>query len=230
MSNKPLKASDQKKLKSLMSKKAREIEVRHTAPPYMYIFSEGTKTEPYYIKGIVKAVNEKYKELGTRERIRFKGTGHNTLSLLEYARRTVENEFPQASQVWLMYDKDDFPQDNFDNTQYSAEDRQGIRKYHVAWSNECIELWFVLHFQEMNSNLSRDRYYKMLDGHMKSYGIEEYEKNIENIYDILKDKTDLAIQRAKKQYENYSDDVPPSKRCPATRVYELVGYLMKFLD
>ncbi|WP_304969408.1 RloB family protein, partial [Romboutsia ilealis] len=46
-----------------------------------------------------------------------------------------------------MYDKDDFPLDNFDNTQYSAEKRKEIRKYRVAWSNECIELWFVLHFQ-----------------------------------------------------------------------------------
>lgn len=230
MSNKPLKASDQRKLQSLMSKKEREIEVRHTAPPYMYIFSEGTKTEPYYIKGIVKAVNGKYREIGLRDRIIFKGTGHNTLSLLEYARRTVEKEFPQVSQVWLMYDKDDFPQDNFDNTQYSAECRQDIREYHVAWSNECIELWFVLHFQEMDSNLSRDRYYKILDSYMKLYGIEKYEKNIENIYDILKDKTEMAIQRAKKQYENYSDDVSPSKRCPATRVYELVEYLMQFLD
>lgn len=230
MSNKPLKASDQKKLNSLMSKKEKEIEVRHTAPPYMYIFSEGTKTEPYYIKGIVNAVNEKYREIGLKDRIKFKGTGRNTLSLLEYARRTVEKEFQQANQVWLMYDKDDFPQDSFDNTQHSAENRQDIRKYCVVWSNECIELWFVLHFQEMNSNLNRDEYYKILDKYMKLYGIEKYEKNIENIYDILKDKTDMAIQRAKKQYENYSDDVPPSKRCPATRVYELVEYLMQFLD
>lgn len=48
--------------------------------------------------------------------------------------------------VWLMYDKDDFPLDDFDNTQYSALSRKDIRKYKVAWSNECIELWFVLHF------------------------------------------------------------------------------------
>ena len=45
-------------------------------------------------------------------------------------------------------------------------------------------------------------------------------------YDILKDKTDIAITRARKQYESYGEQ-PPSKRCPATRVYELVENLRK---
>ena len=36
------------------------------------------------------------------------GTGRNTKSLLEYARNTVDEKFPQAEEVWLMYDKDDF--------------------------------------------------------------------------------------------------------------------------
>lgn len=60
---------------------------------------------------------------------------------------------PQARVVWLMYDKDDFPLDNFDNTQHSAEGKIDSRQYKVAWSNESLELWFVLHFQDLTANV-----------------------------------------------------------------------------
>jgi len=48
------------------------------------------------------------------------------------------------------------------------------------------------------------------------------------LYDLFKDKTDIAIQRAKRQYESYKNETL-SKKCPATRVYELVEELMKYL-
>mgnify|MGYP004461391009 FL=1 len=156
MSLKPKKHSENKKeqsrLQEKMKKRQKQMEIP-LLPPYTYIISEGTKTEPYYIGTIAERVNEKYREYSTGKRIIVEGTGRNTKSLLEYARNTVDKNFPQAEEVWLMYDKDDFPEDNFDNTQHSAEDRMDKRKYRVAWSNECIELWFLLHFQEVTSNI-----------------------------------------------------------------------------
>lgn len=68
-----------------------------------------------------------------------------------------------------MYDKDDFPLDNFDNTQYSAEGRNVERVYKVARSNECIELWFILHFQDLNSNVGRERYNEILNNYKRAY-------------------------------------------------------------
>lgn len=55
-----------------------------------------------------------------------------------------------------------------------------------------------------------------------------YEKTLKNLYDLFQDRTDIAIQRAKMQYESYND-AAPSKRCPATRVYELIEELRKYL-
>ena len=182
MSLKPKKHSENKKeqsrLQEKMKKRQKQMEIP-LLPPYTYIISEGTKTEPYYIGTIAERVNEKYREYSTGKRIIVEGTGRNTKSLLEYARNTVDKNFPQAEEVWLMYDKDDFPEDNFDNTQHSAEDRMDKRKYRVAWSNECIELWFLLHFQEVTSNIGRDKYIERL----KLY--TDYEKNKKDIYDIL---------------------------------------------
>lgn len=220
MSLKPLKASDQRKINEKMQRRKKEI--LDDLPPFIYIVCEGVKTEPNYISGLVNAINEKYRDLSSGKRIIVKGTGRNTRSLLRYARKQVVDDFPQASIVWLMYDKDDFPYDDFDNTQYSAETRQDTRQYKVAWSNECIELWFVLHFQELSVNNGREHYKQILKQHFN------YEKNLPNIYDLLKDNTSVAIRRAKRLYESYGC-VPPSRKCPATRMFEMVGELQQYL-
>jgi len=223
VSHKPLKASDRKKLEATMRKKTKEIEILHELPPYTVIFSEGIKTEPFYIQGLTQQVNEKYAQFTTKDRISVIGTGRNTRSLLAYARTTVAREYPSCQVVWLMYDKDDFPYDDFDNTQFSAEDKNSNQEYHVAWSNECIELWFILHFQQLFSHIGREQYQAVLKEYFP------YRKNLENIYDILKDKTQVAIKYAKELYNEYPENTPPSKRAPATRVHELVVFLQKYL-
>lgn len=221
MTLKPLKASDQKKINEKMQRRKKEI--IDDLPPYIYIVSEGVKTEPNYISGLADAINSKYRDLSAGKIVVIKGTGRNTRSLLRYARAQVCKDFPQATIVWLMYDKDDFPHDDFDNTQHSAESKKDHREYKVAWSNECIELWFILHFQQLFSHIEREQYYEILKEYFP------YEKNLENIYHILKDKTHIAIANAKTLYESYEKNTPPSHRTPATRVYELVEYLNRFL-
>ncbi len=228
MTLKPKKVSDVKRQQAQLQEKMekKQKKVFPELPRYTYIVSEGTKTEPYYIEGIAQKINEKYREFSTGKFIMVKGTGRNTKGLLEYARSNVEEEFPRARVVWLMYDKDDFPLDHFDNTQDSAEKRQDKRVYRAAWSNECIELWFVLHFQDLTANVGREKYRELLDEHMKKYG--GYEKNRKDIYEILCGRTAIAAGRAKRQYEAYGN-VPLSRMCPATRVYELVEELQRYL-
>ncbi len=225
MSLKPKKASelkrDQERLNNKMAKKKKNL--LDKLPPYTFIISEGTKTEVTYMAGFANVINEKYRSFSTGNRIIVKGTGRNCQSLLNYARMIVEKEMPQATQVWLMYDKDDFPFDDFDNTQYSAEQRKDSRKYKVAWSNESLELWFVLHFQELHVNIGRKAYIRILEEKCN------YKKNDPKLFQMFRGNMDTAIMRAKRQYTAYADDVPPSKSCPATRVFELVEELKAFL-
>ena len=61
MSLKPKKKSDLKKIEEKMKVKASKMESMQHLPPYTMIVSEGIKTEPIYIKGLVNKVNEKYK-------------------------------------------------------------------------------------------------------------------------------------------------------------------------
>ncbi len=71
MSLKPLKVSEQKrnqeKINTKMQKRKKEL--LDDLPPYMYIVSEGIKTEPNYIRGFVDAINSKYHEFSSGPRI-----------------------------------------------------------------------------------------------------------------------------------------------------------------
>jgi hypothetical protein len=238
MSLRPAKYNEIKKLEEKMKIKRREFEKKYKLPTPTLIISEGTKTEPHYIQGLVDLIIKKYSEINKNARhsmkdlIKINGTGRNTKGLLKYARDLAEKpENKHYKRIWIMYDKDDFPLDNFDNTQFSIDDKEcddADRKFFAAWSNECIELWFILHFQELISDVGREQYREIL----KSYF--DYDKAAAEIYNIIdkheKSNIDLAISRAKKLCESYGDKTPPSKMVPATRVYKLVEELRGYLS
>ena len=98
MSLKPRKASEIKREKQeLQAKMMRKKKaLLDDLPPYMFIVSEGTKTEPNYIKGLAESINRKYYNFSSGKRIKVEGTGRNTKGLLQYARKKVEKAFPQA--------------------------------------------------------------------------------------------------------------------------------------
>ena len=155
------------------------------------------------------------------------GTGRNTKGLLRYVDKRVANgEWEKYEKIWLVYDKDDFPEDNFDNTQFSAEGRKDNR-IKVAWSNESFELWLLLHFQDYGADNGREDYIKKLNGYF------EYSKTREDLFKVVTSLGSLqeAKRRAQIQYNNFMDQgiTVPSKMIPATRVYEVVEELEKYL-
>ncbi|MGN1083588.1 MAG: RloB family protein [Lachnospiraceae bacterium] len=139
MSLKPKKKSEIKKIQEKMVQEQRQIEFQNQLPPYTMIVSEGVKTEPLYLNGFAKKINDKYKGLIRETRIVVYGTGRNTNGLLKFIDKQIDaGTWEKYSSFWLVYDKDDFPYDNFDNTQFSAESRTN-KRFRVAWSNESIE-------------------------------------------------------------------------------------------
>lgn len=220
------KMSSKSKIDSMFARKPKKaLESEPMLPKYTYIACEGTKTEPYYIKEMAQAINTRYRNYGRGKLIEVVGVGANTLSLLKIARERVEKDMPQAETVWLVYDKDEFPNDNFDNTQTGAENSRDIRKYKVAWSNESFELWLLLHFEDISANINRKNCTKKLKKHIK-----DYEKNSEGVFELLKDRMPEAIRKAEKLYkEKLKEGLPPSKMCPATRVFELVRELEEYI-
>ena len=103
-------------------------------------------------------------------------------------------------------------------------------QYHAAWSNECIEFWFLLHFAYYTSNNHRTEYVSFLNDRFKELGLGKYQKNMTNIFDILAEKGNpkLAIRYAKRIIKDGKGKTP-TELAPGTKVYELVEELAKYL-
>lgn len=223
MSLKPKKKSDLKKIENKMKRKESRMNTKELLPPYTMIVSEGTKTEPIYLRGFASKINEKYKDLVRENHIEVYGTGNNTNGLIRFVdRKRASGDWAKFQKIWLVYDKDDFPLDNFDNTQFEAESRKDV-SMSVAWSNESIELWFVLHFQDYISNNGRSQYIQILNNYL------DYSKVREDLFDLLMEHGSLenAKRRARKAYDEFikSGITAPSGMAPATRMFELVEEL-----
>jgi hypothetical protein len=126
---------------------------------------------------------------------------------------------PRFDEVWAIYDKDDFPNDRFDNAATLAA-QNGIKN---GSSNQAFELWYVLHFQFLQSAIRRDTYFSILT---KTLGFR-YEKNSNKVVEELFKKGNVgqAIKWAQ-ELEKMHEGKTPASSCPSTNVYKLVSKLL----
>ena len=131
--------------------------------------------------------------------------------------------------TWVVYDTDDFPADHINKTaELCVSESTDETTYHAIWSNQCIELWFLLHFSFMQSDLHRTSYWSKLTAILTSQGLGEYEKNRTDMYQILFPYMDAAIANAEK-LDRINEGKLPSASAPDTKVYELVKKLKPYL-
>ena len=211
------------------------------------VYAEGKKTEPLYVENIKKILNKKddFKNSNINIEIVDSSGGRETLRLISYAEHDIKNRLKNGEKidyVWIFYDKDDFKKDDFDNAYNKVQsknktenqsfhtdnipcDSNGIH-YSACWSNECFEIWGVLHFQYLNNQCDRKRYIEIINKHIDNEN-EKYHKNRVDLYDILSKYGDvnLAIINAKKL-----DNLENVKSNPSTGVYLFVEHFKKYLD
>lgn len=222
MSLKPLKKSDLGK--DWMTK--RRDAKKSIQPEYHLIVTEGTKTEPNYFNAIKKIINQNYKE---RIQIEVSGEGDNTVNLFEIAKGYAEKNPNGYKHVWVVYDADDFPKENIDAVSVLCkENSNNDRQYHAIWSNQCVELWYLLHFSFMQSDLHRKEYFPKLDECLQSIDAGKYEKNREDMYYVLKPYMDDAIRNAKALSE-INRGKSPSESAPGTMIFEFVEKIKPYL-
>lgn len=206
-----------------MGRSKRRVNTRQLPPDLILIVTEGEKTEPCYFTSF---------PLYTTKVVRVAGTGKNTLSLV----RETQTELEKAKVwyykeygirlrdrdivVWCVFDKDSFSADQFGNAINSAK----ARGFHVAYSNEAFELWYLLHFNYLDTGLSRDRYISMLDDLLD----RPYQKNDPGMYITLKHRQADAIKNARTLMSNYVRHNPNTDN-PSTTVFELVEYLNQYI-
>ena len=196
-------------------------------PEYHLIVTEGTKTEPEYFNAIKKLINQQYSE---RIHLEIRGKGENTVALFESAKQLAENDPNGCKHVWVVYDKDDFPAEHFNLTAELCKNNSvNGRTYHAIWSNQCIELWFLLHFDYMQSDISRDEYFPKLDNRLIPMGKGCYAKNREDMFAILRPNLAVAIANAKRLCDE-KKGLTPTKAAPCTMVFELIEALLPYIE
>jgi len=231
VSLKPIKKSDARKMDKMKAKK-RDLRLNEL-PPRILIVTEGTKTEPFYFEILADKINKKeeFSKITRNPRVvvEVEGTGRNTSGLYQYLEDNYDSvELANYSKIWLVYDKDDFPKDRFDNVYHKASSSKKS-KFNAAWSNQSFELWLLWHYKDYSTVAHRTEYIKNL----KKY-IPNYSKGDRTVYEKIVHDGDIrrAIQRAKQQEENYEHNgiTTPSKMECASMVYKLVEELLQYIE
>ena len=206
-------------------KKKRRQEYMEKKEFRYYIFCEGQQTEPSYFEGFKRYIedNPVYRDMVL---IDIEPCQAETMRVIGMAEKYVKKNKVEKGQIWCVYDKDSFPAKDFNGVVQRAEylNQQNLNvQYHAAWSNECIEFWFLLHFAYYTANNHRTEYISEL-------GIGKYQKNMKNIFEILLEKGNpkLAVKYAKRIIKDGQGRMP-ADIAPGTTVYELVEELVKYL-
>lgn len=222
MSLKPLGKSDLDK--NWM--KARRDKPKKIQPEYHLIVTEGTDTEPAYFGTMKNIINRAYPD---RIKLNIYGAGDNTLSLFQKAKQIVSASANGYKHVWVVYDTDDFPADHINKTaELCIAESSEETIYHAVWSNQCIKLWFLLHFSFIRSDLHRNSYWPKLTEILSFQELGEYKKNRTDMYRILYPYMDVAIANAEK-LDKINEGKLPSASAPGTKVHTLVTKLRPYL-
>lgn len=193
--------------------------------PTILIVCEGENTEPSYFNQFRV----------TSATVKSVGAGCNTVSLVASAIQ-LSNE-GNYDQVWCVFDKDNFPDANFNNAIKLAKKNN----FGIAYSNQAFEYWLILHFNDhQGGGIKRQYYNQMINDLIKPFDIK-YDGNgnkliEESFFEILdgidsktqKKRVELAITRAEKVYNQF-DHTNPAKEESSTTVFKLVKELMRYI-
>lgn len=215
----------EQKAKGTSNKDERRIGFRKLRS-FILIICEGKKTEPNYFESFRRLLPK-----GSLKNVMIEGAGRNTDSLVDKAKEIVDrrkkSSLPNFDMVWIVFDRDSFTKEQVNSACKAIEDA----KFSSAFSNEAFELWYVLHFQYLDSKITRDDYIKKLNGIFKKLGINMYKKNSNEMYDILQKYGDqgFAIKNALKLRNLYASEQPSDQK-PSTKVDLLVQELNKYIE
>lgn len=218
-------------IKAAKERKRGEPVLERTKPtkkekPTILIVCEGMNTEPSYF--------EQFKlSLAT---IKTVGKGFNTISLVKQA--IALNKKGNYEKVWCVFDADPKP-DNPKQTQNfnNAIKMATANGFGVAYSNQAFEYWLLLHFEDHQGGaMNRDRYEGKINSYINKLGANydgDGDKIVsEEFFELLMsidaktqtERVDLAIERAKRNYDKWSHRNPANEES-TTKVFELVREL-----
>lgn len=225
------KAAKIKHLEQLKTQRRKEPSLERpvaelTVKPSILIVCEGENTEPSYFNQF-RITSAKVKSVGE---------GYNTVSLVNRALALSQQE--NYDQVWCVFDKDDFNDNDFN----SAIQIAVANNFGIAYSNQSFEYWLILHFNDhQGGGMHRDSYNHKINEYLKPFkvtydgnGTKLIEEDFFELLDGIDDKTsrkrtELAIDRAERNYNQF-DHTNPAKEESSTTIFRLVRELLKYVQ
>ena len=176
------------------------------------VFTEGKKTEPVYLTHWNRAYRE-------RIIVTIDGFHGTPLSLVQEAakRRTADLKAARRgsgdaySEYWCVFDIDEHP-----NVARALElaASSGVS---VCVTNPCVELWFLLHFQDQNAAIHRH------DAQRKAATYLNYGKTPTSVsLAALSSRYEEARQRAQALDRKHDTDGSPPRSNPSSEVWRLI--------
>ena len=223
MSLRPAKKSDLAKSWTRSSRRATfKMQLGHHL-----IVTEGIKTEPNYFNGLKKAIDKTNRK--DKLCIKVKGQGSNTTELVDCAKLLARRSGIAFQHIWLVYDKDDFPDDKFNQVVNLCEEATTSETdFHAIWSNQCVELWYLLHFAFYQTDIHRTDYLKKLTRHLKKLGVGDYTKNRDDMFDVLLPHLTTAIANAER-LDTQNEGKTPATSSPGTKMHVMLKYFKPYL-
>jgi hypothetical protein len=225
------KAAKQKHREQLKAQRRKEPSLERpvaelTEKPSILIVCEGENTEPSYFNQF-RITSAKVKSVGE---------GYNTISLVD--RALALSQQGNYDQVWCVFDKDDFNDNDFN----SAIQIALTNNFGIAYSNQSFEYWLILHFNDhQGAGMHRDNYNDKINEHLKPFkvtydgnGTKLIEEDFFELLDGIDEKTsrkrtELAIDRAERNF-NHFDHINPAREESSTTVFRLVRELLKYVE
>lgn len=181
------------------------------------IVCEGNKTEPLYFNAL-----RRYRRLSATKIEIVPGgiSGSDPRSIVRYARQRkkwMKRRGLRFDQVWCVFDRDDHPK--IEQAFLWADQSH----FSLAYSNPCFELWFILHFQDVDHPLDRYEALNRLRRLMPEY------RKTSSVFHLLLPRQAEAIRRAQSlrnrgRGTRFGSLVRVSEN-PSTSVDELVLFL-----
>lgn len=181
------------------------------------IVCEGKKTEPNYfewLKTIWKVQGEVKTNTSAGFSLKIIDGQKAPKNVVERAIREKKKN-NSYDQVWAVFDCDDFGDDNL-KTAFELAKANDIK---IAFSNPCFEIWFLLHFREVDSNIARNTLFSLIKNHIECL----YDKTDDSIHDHLIPHLDKAMTRAKALAKKQCGN----RENPYTGIYLLIDELHK---
>jgi len=212
-----LSAKEKKRLERRKTRFSRTKNIKPVKQTFL-IVCEGENTEPDYFNEFRL----------TSANVKALGEGYNTLTLVD---RAIEIRNHDAAlgkrydQCWVVFDKDNFPANDFNAAILKAK----ANGFKVAYSNQSFEFWFILHFALRHGGLQRNLYADILSGHLgfsytKDSGVSK------KMFEALLPFQQTAIDNSTAVYNAFgAHHASPATEESSTTVHELVVELNKYV-